>query len=124
MFRTNISSPTVFKQVIPLGTPFSLWALTLLPGNKKIKFNVWYLDDETLRVSSGKILVMNTQLVDDLRGERLVLNSIKCEVTILSHIEEEEVQIFGPFKELLPKLELVPDGEFFLLGALSKTMVS
>ena len=81
------------------------------------EFNVWYLNDGTLRDSPEKVLAVATQLVEDLRGVGLELNPKKCELTILNHTKEEKIQTFGRFKELLPEFKLVPAAKSFLLGA-------
>ena len=68
---------------------------------------------------------MVTKSVDDLRGVRLELDPRKCELTILSHSKDDEIQMFESFKELLPELKLVPAAKCFLLGAtLSKEGIS
>ena len=58
---------------------------------------------------------MATKLIKGLRGVGLELNTKKCELIIINHTKEEEIQTFGCFKELLPELKLVPAAKSFLL---------
>ena len=77
----------------------------------------FYLNNETLRDSPENVLAMVTQLIENLLKVELELNPKRCEWTILNHTKEEKIQTFGRFKELLPKLKLVPAAKSFLLRA-------
>ena len=80
----------------------------------KTEFNVRYLDNGTLGDLPENVLAVVTKLAEDLRRVEFELNPKKCEVSILNHTKEEEVQTFGRFIELLSELNLVPAVKSFL----------
>jgi hypothetical protein len=81
------------------------------------EFNVWYLDDGSLGDKPETVLRAVQKLVEDFRAVGLEVNQGKCELIILNHSREEELETEEMFRGVLPTLKVVPAHKSLLLGA-------
>ena len=112
-----IESMTGVQQGDP-GAP-ALFAVGLqdVIGRLRARFNTWYLDDASLIDDATTVLADVKVLIPELKKLGLVVNSRKCEVTLLNVNEGDREGILRGLGSVLPDLRVLGRDELCLLGA-------
>ena len=114
--RTLVSA-TGIQQGDPFGPALFSLGIDSIVREIDSEFNVWYLDDGSIGDTPERVLSCVRELIDNFRAVGLEINRGKCEMVILNHSREEELQTKEMFGGLLPDLKVIPLSESNLLGA-------
>ena len=114
---SSLVSASGIQQGDPFGPALFSLGIDEVVRRVNTEFNVWYLDDGSLGDKPETVLQAVQKLVEDFRAVGLEVNQGKCELIILNHSREEELETEAMFRGVLPTLKVIPAHKSLLLGA-------
>lgn len=115
--NTCISSERGVQQGDPLGPALFSLGISELVDRMTSKLNVWYLDDGTLGGTLDTVLNDIQKVLDFANEGGVVLNTTKCEVTVLGGMGPEQALAKTRLLDLLPAAKFVEPDDLDLLGS-------
>ena len=113
-----IISETGVQQGDPLGSAIFSLGVDEIARSIECEFNVWYIDDASLADEPGLVLRELQRIIVDLEALGLSINGRKCELTLLNHTTQDQIEeTVGAFRGELPGVIVVSREAASLLGA-------
>lgn len=114
----TINSSTGIQQGDPLGPALFCLGVQKLTKDLVSELNLWYLDDASLGGKPTTVYEDLEKIITGAKALGLEINTSKCELALLCHEHPADIDdTIIMFRQLVPNVRILTDGEFTLLGS-------